>query len=1002
MRNKSLLILSSLFVSLPLLSGCQQGPTNLSFERNEYCIYSGDKVTLEGNPSGVTYKFYDKVPNGLTVDAKTGLITYENIPNYTQVLYTAVKGNIQADPVVLTLLDEVVVPELTFVETTDYICHNNYIYATSSTNSSIRYSLKNKVAGVHIDQSTGLVTFTGAAKEGDKFTVVISSNGATEEKEFTVAKEHLVKVIKDKQATELNNKTAIGYDLDLSNVDPSLNIEVTKLISSRHVFGSDSFVYDSLTKRLTVKKNALENLQVGENVLTIVTNRNMINVTVIIANKIIKNATDLVSIGKNQESLAGYYILGNDIDLTDYLSAHGEGYNNGLGWTPIGIYHDVTDGTAFNDTFKGTFDGNGHVISGYKINRRDELGFNAGLFGYVYNLATIKNLGLISNNDNTTASFAGALAGFNEGKIINCWTNVNVSNNYGGNSYRIIGGFVGRNMGTIENCYALGTIQGESQIGAFVGLNEGTIRNCYATKEGYSSFTTGLDGIDCTLFESKADLIAHKIDMNLPEQYWDITGDSYPTLKSDLKFYYPYSISLQNDDVEYVKGDTIELDIAINPSDLKDEYLSKVTITTDDEGCVVDGNKINTSNATKNEINVTIAIDDNGLELEDTKTFYLYSATESIKINNSFNNNKVEPGERYKLSALVTPSDANQNVRWSFLPENYPGVSISGDELIISEEASRNTEKNFTLVAESSGLTDSLELSITTPNYLNAPVSVIYADDTNNPSFTLPEGVNLAGAKLYLYGNEVEYTTSGQTITISKEIIQSSPDIDLGFRLVLADGEIYRMYATYISHNRYAVNNIPADAIAISSKEDFYKYFNAKTASPTKYEQYYSKTFYLTADIDFGGDTIYGIGYTNEDANEYREFTGKIFGLGHTIKNAVITDNEKYLTLKSSEKQDQYRASRYGVGFFGAFNGECYDIMFENIKVSGNSWIGAFAGTMSATAICENVSFVNSEVKNSNGVDYSIDSLRTGKFTAMNSGKILACSFNGSILGLVG
>ena len=36
MRNKSLLILSSLFVSLPLLSGCQQGPTNLSFERNEY------------------------------------------------------------------------------------------------------------------------------------------------------------------------------------------------------------------------------------------------------------------------------------------------------------------------------------------------------------------------------------------------------------------------------------------------------------------------------------------------------------------------------------------------------------------------------------------------------------------------------------------------------------------------------------------------------------------------------------------------------------------------------------------------------------------------------------------------------------------------------------------------------------------------------------------------------------------------------------------------------
>ena len=49
-------------------------------------------------------------------------------------------------------------------------------------------------------------------------------------------------------------------------------------------------------------------------------------------------------------------------------------------------------------------------------------------------------------------------------------------------------------MGTIENCYALGTIQGESQIGAFVGLNEGTIRNCYATNEDFQITNRVYDG----------------------------------------------------------------------------------------------------------------------------------------------------------------------------------------------------------------------------------------------------------------------------------------------------------------------------------------------------------------------------------------------------------------------------------------------------------------------------------------------------------------------------
>lgn len=484
MKNK-LLVSTLSFLSLTILplAGCQaEGNVSLKFKESEYSIYNGESITLENNPSGVTYTIIDnRYPTKLSVDASSGKFTYSDIPNNTQVLYTAYKGNVQADPVVVNLLSDVEVPTLTFIDTTEYICSGDYIYATSSTNSSIRYDLKERVVGVHIGESSGQVTYTDAAKEGTAFTVTISSNKAKEERTFKVAKENLVSLVNEKQATEINNKSALCYFLNTSEVNGE--VDVTKLITSHHVYDENYFEYDKSLKRLTVKKEALDTLQVGENILTIVTSRNMVNATVVMASKIITDIDGLLSIGESQETLRGYYILGNDIDLSSYLAPDGKGFNNGLGWTPIGLYHDVTDGTAFNDTFKGTFDGNGHVISGYRMNRRDEFGFNAGIFGYVFNLATIKNLGVKGDGDSTTASFAGALAGFNEGKIYNCWTDVNVSNNYGGNNYRIIGGFVGRNSGQISNCIAYGKIDGESQIGAFVGLNEGTITNCYASKE---------------------------------------------------------------------------------------------------------------------------------------------------------------------------------------------------------------------------------------------------------------------------------------------------------------------------------------------------------------------------------------------------------------------------------------------------------------------------------------------------------------------------------------
>ena len=101
-----------------------------------------------------------------------------------------------------------------------------------------------------------------------------------------------------------------------------------------------------------------------------------------------------------------YFVLANDIAYDpNGVDANGENY------TAIGIS---------SHSFKGTFDGQGHTISGIRINS----GYNyQGLFSYIEN-GTVKNITLAD------ASITG--------------------NNY-------VGGIVGHNEGTIENCLAVGT-----------------------------------------------------------------------------------------------------------------------------------------------------------------------------------------------------------------------------------------------------------------------------------------------------------------------------------------------------------------------------------------------------------------------------------------------------------------------------------------------------------------------------------------------------------------
>ena len=87
-------LVSFIYISLAamVISGCtaKSDKKALTFAQDEYLIHSGERITVEQNYSGVVYAFAGEVPNEVTLNSKTGEITFtENTPNYSQVILTA-------------------------------------------------------------------------------------------------------------------------------------------------------------------------------------------------------------------------------------------------------------------------------------------------------------------------------------------------------------------------------------------------------------------------------------------------------------------------------------------------------------------------------------------------------------------------------------------------------------------------------------------------------------------------------------------------------------------------------------------------------------------------------------------------------------------------------------------------------------------------------------------------------------------------------------------------
>ena len=165
------------------------------------------------------------------------------------------------------------------------------------------------------------------------------------------------------------------------------------------------------------------------------------------------HVADLVNGGKTDINIT----LDKNIDLT------------GKGWTPIG--------TSFKNSYTATFDGGGHTITGLTVTTNDKY---AGLFGYIGNAGTVKNVVMegVLITSNNGSSQAGGVAGFSRGTIENC----SVSGSVSGTVY--VGGVVGAQWGgSITGCSSSATVKGTVDVGGVAGQtnSNATMTACYAT-----------------------------------------------------------------------------------------------------------------------------------------------------------------------------------------------------------------------------------------------------------------------------------------------------------------------------------------------------------------------------------------------------------------------------------------------------------------------------------------------------------------------------------------
>ena len=247
----------------------------------------------------------------------------------------------------------------------------------------VTYSLKEAVAGVSIDSSTGVITVDASqVTSGAAFTVVASvGEGKYQSFEATFTAWNRMYV-------EGTLNVEIG-----SGTSDTVAIDVAQFPTSYEGFSFDDILENGILNNDTQTavefevssgELFLKGLTAGEYSLTVSTGDADFVLTVYMATLLIENAQDMMTFDRLiytegtsiDDPLTGYYLMLGDVDMayTGYVFGDNQGE------------YSINGGTAY--AFGGTFNGNGYALKNALIGNR-------GLFWEIAESGVVKNLAII-------------------------------------------------------------------------------------------------------------------------------------------------------------------------------------------------------------------------------------------------------------------------------------------------------------------------------------------------------------------------------------------------------------------------------------------------------------------------------------------------------------------------------------------------------------------------------------------------------------------------------
>lgn len=392
-------------------------------------------------------------------------------------------------------------------------------------NREVTFSAQTEIPGVTV-LPDGTVKVAAELNESEYTLVLVATSQFDSTKTATATIS--IKAVRRQDITDT-------YRIELGGSDISVTLNgvtgtITKVTDSK----GETVPATIAGNKITFTKDALAAVGFGKQRLSFVTDEMIYDATnVYIYSKIITTKAELENLKSYATQVStgvwdGYFVIDNDIDMA------GGHFSNIQGWM-----------NAANGTygFKGTIDGQGHIISnvasggetqnlvGYLLadGTVKNIGFvNATLTGKSPTLVAFRSYGTIENifavaerSVGSNNQFSGVIVNLNHADMKNCTVYLNDTN--------ISTGLVGSHVGNAEtaftftNCWAVATLNGTDQ-GAKIG-GGGTFKRTNSIGQ-----RTSIDALKN--YKTKKNIDFTKLDTT----YWDITTYGVPVFKGFEKY----------------------------------------------------------------------------------------------------------------------------------------------------------------------------------------------------------------------------------------------------------------------------------------------------------------------------------------------------------------------------------------------------------------------------------------------------------------------------------